>query len=427
MDPLFNRLYGLLRWLERYTKTDMVYLAKGSFWLNAGGIAVSFFSFLLYIAFAHFLSKETYGTYQYLLSVFAIVGTFTLSGMNASVTQSVARGFEGTLRASVRMQLLWGLIPLLGACAAGVYYLFAGNTVLAIGFVIIGLLTPWINSFNTYNAFLIGKKDFRRAFLYNLALYVPYYSALIAVAYFFKSPVVLLLVNLGLNALILGYLYHRTLRVYRPNNDVDAEAFKYGKHLSVMGIFSAAAAQLDNVLAFHYLGATELAIYAFATAIPDRVANLFKNIGQAALPKFAEKTEHEVRDGIGPKLAKLTLATVGVIGVYILCAPFFFSIFFPQYHDSVPYSAVYALSIAAAAGHIATSALISQRHTRNLYVLNLGSSFLSLALQFAGVLYMGLWGLVLGKTAATLLIALASVALLLLPQHAQAPQNRRGS
>ena len=35
------------------------------------------------------MPQQTYGTYQYLLSVGAIVGAFTLTGMNSAVVRSV--------------------------------------------------------------------------------------------------------------------------------------------------------------------------------------------------------------------------------------------------------------------------------------------------------------------------------------------------
>ena len=59
--PLKQTIFRMLRWSERFTKTDMVYLAKGSFWMMAKQVGVSIISFGLAIAFANLLPQETYG------------------------------------------------------------------------------------------------------------------------------------------------------------------------------------------------------------------------------------------------------------------------------------------------------------------------------------------------------------------------------
>ena len=61
-------LFSLLRLSEKYFKTDMVYLAKSGFWINLSYIAGSVFSLVSSIAFAYFVSKETYGIYKYIIS-----------------------------------------------------------------------------------------------------------------------------------------------------------------------------------------------------------------------------------------------------------------------------------------------------------------------------------------------------------------------
>lgn len=389
----------------------MVYLAAGGWWLNLASVTISIFSLVLYIAFAHLLPKDVYGNYQYLLSIFAIAGTFTLSGMNSAVSQSVARGYDGILKASIGIQLRWGLIPLVGALVGALYYALQGNYLLAGGFAIIGALTPIINTYNTYVSFLIGKKDFYRVFLYNLLTNIPFYAALILVSFFFKQALLLLAANLCVNAIMLVVLYRRTLNVYKPNDRVEEEALTYGKHLSVMGLFGALVGQADNILVFHYLGAVDLALYAFATAIPDRLANFFKFIPLTAMPKFSEKSDEEIRASLGPKLVKLTLAGLLGAGVYALLALPFFRVFFPQYETSVAYSMLYAFTMLGVAGNVAVSALIAQKHTRKLYIYNTAAPLAQLGLQFAGILFFGLWGLVGAKTLSTLLTSLFAVML----------------
>ena len=36
INKIKNRIYNILRQSEKYTQTDMVYLAKGGFWLTLG-------------------------------------------------------------------------------------------------------------------------------------------------------------------------------------------------------------------------------------------------------------------------------------------------------------------------------------------------------------------------------------------------------
>lgn len=421
MSDIKKRFISFLRWSERYTKTDMVYLAKGGFWINISSLTITLFSLALYIAFARFLPKEVYGTYQYLISLSAIIGTCTLSGMNTAVARAVARGYEGAYRASVHMQFKWALIPFFGALIGSAYYALHGNTLLAVGLLFIGVATPFITTFNTYSAFLSGKKEFRRLFLYNFSLNVPYYGGLILAAFYFKSALVLLAVNLAVNAIVLALLHRQTLRVFKPNDERDTETLSYGKHLSAMGIFSAIIGQIDNVLVFHYLGAADLAIYALATAIPDRVANLSKFLPMTSMPKFAEKPHEEIRASIGPKLLKLTLAAIIGAVLYMFVAPFLFNLFFPHYTASIPFSAFYALGMIGVAGTVALSALSSQKRTKALYAFSIVTPILQLSLQLGGVLLYGLWGLVIGKTLSTLLASLFSVILLLRNRGQTAP------
>ena len=100
-----------LRWSEKYTKTDMVYLAQAGLWTNLNFVMVSVLALFLSILFANVLPRETFGMYQYLLSLSALLTALTLAGMNGAVSQSVARGYEGDLKAAVRIHLWWNIAP----------------------------------------------------------------------------------------------------------------------------------------------------------------------------------------------------------------------------------------------------------------------------------------------------------------------------
>ena len=112
-----NWLSGLLNTLGIYTKTDVVYLASGSFWNISSQIVSSLCTFFLAIAFAHFISKEAYGQYKFVLSIISIISTFTLSGLGTAVMQSVTKGYEGTLAYAFRKNLRWSILFFSSNCA----------------------------------------------------------------------------------------------------------------------------------------------------------------------------------------------------------------------------------------------------------------------------------------------------------------------
>lgn len=412
MSSLKDRLHRLLRASERYTATDMVYMAESGLWLTLGTITISLCSLVLYIVFARVLPKEVYGTYQFFLSVAAIIGSLGLTGMNSAVARAVARGYEGTFRMAVRAQLRWGLLPFLIALALAGYYALHGNATLAVGLVVIGVFAPLVNALNTYAAFLQGKREFRRGYLYGLIWNLPFYGVLIVCAFLFPGALVLLTANLLVQVVMLFVVYRRTLRTFKPNDEVDPDALAYGRHLTVMNVIGMVNAQIDLVLAFHFLGAAQTAVYSFATAVPERLSGLFKFLPTAALPKLSEKSPAGIRMAFGKRIWWVALAMAVLTALYALAAPALFAFLFPAYTEAVPYSQLYGLMIVASLSGLFTTALTAGRNVKELYVFNILSPTFQILLQLAGVIVWGLWGLIIARLGAQFLSLLLALVLL---------------
>ncbi|MBP9816808.1 MAG: oligosaccharide flippase family protein [Candidatus Pacebacteria bacterium] len=419
MNILKRLAERFLRWSERYTKTDMVALVQSGWWLNLGTVVLSLCALLLYIVFANVLTKEQYGVYQYLLSAGAIIGAFTLTGMNSAVARAVAQGYQGTLKRAVRTQLLFGIVPFLLGLGVALYYLMQGNMVLAAGFAIIGVFTPFLNSFNTYGSFFHGIQDYRGGFWYGLAWHLPFYGALIIAAFFSGLALVLLLVNLLVQSVATALIYRNVLRTKVTNDLTDPGAIPYGTHLSIMNLPGVIASQLDAILAFHYLGAAPLAIYAFATAIPERLTGFFKFLPTAALPRLSGKTPAEIRIALGgQRMWWIVLAVVLGVLAYGTVAPILFALLFPAYIDAVVFSQFYALVFISVIGNMFIVGLTAERGTKALYIFNVVSPVFQIGLQFVGVVFYGLWGLIIGRVLATFVsLFLAAVLLFLVPAH----------
>lgn len=399
MKAALQRIEKLLLWSQKYTHTDMLYLAKGGFWLTLGQIISNASSFLLAIAFANLLPVETFGTYRYVLSMASILAIPTLEDMDTAVIQATAKGYEGSLRQALRTKLRWGSLGSLAGLITAGYYFLSGNHALTISFLIVAVFLPFYNSFNIYFAFLYGKEKFDTSTKYNVVSQVVSIGSLVA-ALFLTNNLLLVLLAYFLPWTVMRYLFLKlTIKSFLPNQaSEDPGVISYGKHLSLAGAINTVAVYLDKVLIFHYLGAVQVAVYHFATVIPDRIKSPFEVTNKLALPKFAQRDFQEIKKTIWKKISIYFLILVSVVILYIVAAPFIFHIFFPAYADSVKFSQVFAISLIMPQ-MILHSVLVAHKKTKEIYIVDtLGSLFLIIFLVLGALSY-GLWGIIFARLA----------------------------
>src|SRR3989344_9404768 len=147
MQSLRNKAYRALRWSEQYTKTDMLYLAQGGGWLLSGQIIASLSSFLLVIAFANLIPKETFGTYKYILSLTSILLIPSLPGINTALNMAAARNLDATLILALKTRVRWGLLSSLASLGLSGYYFLNGNIYLVNSFFVKAHFFPILERF----------------------------------------------------------------------------------------------------------------------------------------------------------------------------------------------------------------------------------------------------------------------------------------
>jgi len=394
---LKDRLLRALRWSEKYTKTDMVYIASGSFWSVVGQSAAALTSLALAMIVARYLPKDVYGDYKYVLAAVSLLGVFSLNGLGGSVFRSVALGFDGALKEAFWRNVKWSLLFFLSALGLAVYYFHADNYGLGAGILIGGCVSPFLASANLAQSFLTAKKDFRRTALYFdvIGNVVPVLS-LIAAIFFLKTALALVIVYFISNVLVDLYFYVRVYTIYKLDDArEDPTMHSYGKHLSVMGIFTTLAGNLDQILVFHFVGPVQLAIYNYAIAVPDQIKGPLKYLDSMTQARFAVRSDSEIRSGMANKLVLLGMFYTAATVVYFLVAPFIFTILFPNYADAIFYSRIYALSLLIFPLDIASSYLTVKRKIWEQYVSNIGSSIFKIVAMAVGVVWWGVFGLII--------------------------------
>ncbi len=392
-----NKIISLINKTNKYTGLDMSYIITNTFWVNLNIIITTILSLIVSILFANFINKETFGTYQFFISISSLIGALTLTGMNPSVTQAVSRGIEGVLKQSIKTQLKWVFVPFLIGIMISIYYLLQNNTSVFLTITLISLILPISNSLNTWSAYLTGKKNFRSAFYYNQIINVLNYGGIIFSIFFFPNATFLIFAGLTMN--LLGNLFslYYINKKDKPNNKNEDEAINYGEKLSFSNILPILALHIDNIVIFHLLGPKDLAIYAFASNIPEKFMSIIRSISIVYFPKLSEKTDIEVSKLLPKKIKQFAILAIFFGLVYILLTPFIYKIVFPQYIESINYSRVYIIAVILST--ISTLSITSLFATRssNIFKFNVINPIFNISIMVIGGYTYGILGVIFGR------------------------------
>ena len=399
LTKIKNKIYSLLRWSEKYAKTDMVYLAKGGFWLSFGysiniikGLAIS-------ILMANMIPKENYGYYRYILSIFSLVGIFSIGGMSTAVTQSVARNLDGILKKAIQMILKWSLLGSVALLIISAYYFNKGNLNFTWIFIFLAFLFPWYSISSYYGAILSGKKRFDIQTKY-FTIYSLITSIVIITTVLLTSNIFWIIFSFILSdAIIGGFFTYRASKKYLLNDKIDPDSVKYGMKLSLISIIGLIAQNIDKIILPILLGFQELAIYSIALVVPEQIKAWFNNFATLTLPKFSEKKPNkEIKQKIIQASFKTMSFVFLVIIFYWLSAEWIFNLIYPKYPEAILYSKIISLSLLAIPSFLINSLFKGNKRSDIILKENIFYSGLQITSVIIFTYFFGLWGLIFART-----------------------------
>jgi O-antigen/teichoic acid export membrane protein len=410
----------LIAKISTLLKTDIHYLLQGSFWLVISQGVATVSSLVLALAFAHLLTKEAYGEYKYILSWAGVIASLSLSGLRTAITQSASHGHEGVLKRSFYINLRWSIILIVVSLVFALYYYINSHFVFAVSFLFLGACTPFMNSASLYGSFLNGQKKFSAiAFYSNIRNVLPA-LLLLGTLFITKNILTLIIVYFITNTLALLYCYYDTVKKHVTNAKDDPEFEHFGKHLSIISLVKTFANKVDSIFIFHFLGAAPLAVYSYATAIPEQLMSLLANIYILAVPRFAaHENAHTLRKAIIQKSRLVAFFSFPIALIYALIAPYLYRTLFPQYVDSIYYSQLFAVIIALATVNLVIGAYQDSRKTINdKYVSSFGAAIPRIILMLVLVKPYGLTGIIGAEIIARILYFSLSL-IMLKREHAR--------
>lgn len=393
-----QRLHTFLRWTEKYTKTDMVYLASSNFWMVAPRFLLLFIGMGLTVAFANLLPPAVYGTYKYVIAASGFVAAFSLNSMNQSVMRSVAKGDIGVVPGLIRTSMLWSVPASTVTLVLSAYYFSHGNTTLAFGFIFIAITNVLSNGYGLSKSMLVAIGDFRSNTFFGFPRAVLSILIVLGTLLLTRNVVWILFAYFATNIYMGWSQYRYTMKKLGGHESKEGlkEAITFGKHMSVLGFFVLISGQIDQLLLFHFAGAAELAVYALALAPVQESQNLLINFSTIIFPKLARKTKEEVRSSLPLRLKQISALSVLCTIGYIICVPFLFKYLFPKYLASVVISQVMALTILFQSKGVLESLLIAHGEVKKRYATLLTSQAIEFVLFCTLIPLFGLWGAVWG-------------------------------
>lgn len=400
----------LIAFLERFLRTDIRYLVKGTFWLSISRVVGVGIAFGLSILYARYLPKELYGDYRYIMSVAGALGIFALPGMATIITRSIARGFEGTFRQGSFFIFFSSFGISLVSVGIAVWFYMYGNNALAAGFLIAALLVPFAEGLGNWRAYFDGRKEFEKKTGFNVASNL-FYGVLMggAIALMITLDIApLLALALLVAAYFFGHgipnilAYRSTLKMVQKTAPIEPGAIRYGFHLSFLDAPATIANYLDGILLYQLLGPASLAVYSFALAPSEQIKGFLGLSAAVAAPKLFARTAtreetDELKRTLTLKILRSVLFTSVLIGLYVLLAPWFYHTFFPAYQEAILFSQILSLSLLLFPLGLFNTALKAEGNLQKVYIYQLSAPFVQIIAFALLIPPFGIWGAVVGR------------------------------
>jgi len=402
-------IFSKLQLLGKRFGFDLGYFAVNGFWVTLNQVIGIISALAVSAVFARYTSKEVYGQYNFLLSIFAIISIVSIPGLNTSVLRSIARGFDGVYRKSMKYRFLWSLLGTPILLAVGWYYFYENNE-LGIAIMLSSLIFPTYFTLDMWAVFLHGKKKYKLFSILNTIKTLVINSTLI-IAIFLKVDFPILFFSYILSWTICNTVIYFYTKKEIVNDTYEDSWKKSGLQLSSISFMSIVYNYLDKVLVGVFLPIEYLAVYAIATGITGNVRNLFKSVISTIYPKVYETNPNALFNIFKKILPKAITIISGMVFIIALVIPYIIRFLFSdKYDDAVLYAQVYLVIIPfATVVNILYSYFISiKKESFLLTVYNIGI-VINMIFFFIAIPLWEIWGAVLSSLLYQVILSLIYV------------------
>lgn len=382
---------------------DLKYLLRGLLSVGTNHTAGILIALASSVFFANYVEKDIYGNYQFFLTILATLSIFTLRGVGKQIILAHVKHQKDILLAKTIQFFLYALPVALLGLAAPVYFYLHDNTPMTIALLVGVLSFPIIGALGLYGTVYNAREKFSKlAFLGTLQNLLPA-LALIGTILWHPSLVALATTYCLAQVCTLTLLYAYTVYSEKLTLQTATTYASDEVHLSITDSILDLGKLADRLIVFSSLGTVSLAVYMIALMPVREMLRFPQLIKLLILPKFSGHSLKQVRSTVLNKTILLFIFLATLAGLYIVIAPFVFTLLFPAYAESVLYTQLIALVIPFSANIFMNEMFRIFEQTKALYFTNTLFSIFTVASLLILTPLFGLTGVVVSKLLATII------------------------
>ena len=326
--------------------------------------------FLTVFAFSRFTTPEVYGKFTFLVSLVEVIAIVALPGLLNALVYSVAKGYEGTIIPIAYERLRYGFIGSVFLVGFAAYSeIVLNNREFFVCFMAASLIFPLSNAFSLYEAFLFGKRNFRKSATLQVISSVVVCASIITSLKINGGVVSVFLSRLIISGLLSGMFYFLILK--RINHTIDPDAILYGKKLTLLNVLSIVQGRIELLLIPSLYSFGDLAFFYVGQRVADEYKTIWASLSSQMLPALAAKKPSEAHAFALSKLKHVIIGfAVGTLFLALIIPGIFTFVLTEKYRLSIVYAELMLLtSFFSIPGAYFETYMLSQKSVGKLAVL----------------------------------------------------------
>lgn len=389
-------------------------------------VLLSVFGLCSQYLLTHNLTQEGYGLLIWANAVISMLCFLSLPGVSQSLVSAVSNGFLANYRLAWKEKAKYSSLGALVLLAFAIYYHFTGQRELSFVFAISSVFAIgfWMD---LPESFWNGRREFSKIFAFSTGTKFVQLALLFLVLKFTSSVVIVFASQIAFvaisNLFVSLYISTKTKR----ETALSQEFHDYGKYISLLGILSLTAAQVDKWVVKETAGLNSLAVYAVGQLIYTYFmkvpAGIMANMFQ---PRLAEMSLKNAAKWLLVRQPIVLISLAAIVGAMAVLLPYIYPLLFSaKYVDSIYYAYWFLACVAVSGPQMLIGTILKSHKLKNeLFV----SQMIMAASPFLALPFGYLWGadgVVWSRFVSMLLLSLWYLYMLRnLAQNSDVPQER---